>query len=186
MDPLTNVQAEEPERIPFRVTEASKDYDHVPELPVEVLLDNLRSAYNVGALFRTADAAKIRKLILTGITAIPPSKAVLKTSLGAEATVAWEYQPSGLETLERLRTRGYEIAAIETSLHAVDIFDWRPRFPVCVILGNEVDGVKQEMVDMCDTHVRIPMLGLKYSLNVSTAGGIVMYELLRKYRDWKP
>ena len=77
---------------------------------------------------------------------------------------------------------GYEIAAIETSVHAVDIFDWCPRFPVCVLFGHEVDGLSRNLLEMCDTHVRLPMLGLKHSLNVASAGAVVMYELLRKYR----
>ena len=78
--------------------------------------------------------------------------------------------------------RGFEIAAIETSVRAVDLFDWRPRFPVCVVFGHEVDGVGEEIAKRCDTHVRIPMLGHKYSLNVASAGAVVLYELLRKYR----
>jgi tRNA G18 (ribose-2'-O)-methylase SpoU len=82
-----------------------------------------------------------------------------------------------------LRGEGYEIAAVETALHAVDLFDWVPRFPVCVIFGHEVDGIQPDISGLADTHVRIPMLGTKHSLNVATAGGVVIYELLRKYRD---
>ena len=81
------------------------------------------------------------------------------------------------------RRRGYELAVIETGVHSVDLFDWQPQFPVCVIFGNELEGVGPELVSSCDTFVRIPMLGLKHSLNVATAGGIIMYELLRKYRN---
>ncbi len=81
-----------------------------------------------------------------------------------------------------LRARGYEIAAVETTLRSVDLFDWRPAFPVCVLFGHEVDGVHPELLDLCDTHIRIPMLGAKHSLNVATAAGVVLYELLRKYR----
>ena len=83
---------------------------------------------------------------------------------------------------QAIRERGYEIAAIETTVHAVDLFDWTPRFPVCVVFGHEVDGIRPELSALCDTHVRIPMLGAKHSLNVATAGGVVIYELLRKYR----
>jgi tRNA C32,U32 (ribose-2'-O)-methylase TrmJ len=82
-----------------------------------------------------------------------------------------------------MRDRGYEIAAIETTVHAVDLFDWAPRFPVCIVFGHEVEGIRREVSEMCDTHVRIPMLGSKHSLNVATAGGVLMYELLRKYRN---
>lgn len=170
------------ERIPFQVTSGSKPYDKIHHFPVTVLLDNLRSAFNVGSFFRTADAASIQRLVLTGITSAPPHKGVLKTALGAEATVPWEHVEDPRDAAARLRDRGYEIAAIETGVHSVDLFDWRPQFPVCVIFGNELEGVKPELLSVCDTFVRLPMLGLKHSLNVATAGGIVMYELLRKYR----
>ena len=83
---------------------------------------------------------------------------------------------------EALRTQRFEIAAIETSVHSVDLFTWQPKFPVCVLFGNEVDGLQPKLLEMADTHVRIPMLGQKTSLNVATAAGIVLYELLRKYR----
>ena len=170
------------ERIPFQVTAGAQSYDLIRELPVAILLDNIRSIYNVGSFFRTADAAGIEKLYLSGITGSPPHKGISKTALGAEETVPWERVPSTLEMLEGLRGRHYEIAAIETSNHAVDLFDWRPNFPVCVLFGSEVDGLPGELTDRADRHVRIPMLGMKHSLNVATAGGIVIYELLRKYR----
>jgi tRNA G18 (ribose-2'-O)-methylase SpoU len=96
--------------------------------------------------------------------------------------VPWEGHNRPAELVGQLRGRGYEIAAVETSLRAVDLFDWQPGFPVCVLFGHEVGGLAGELLDLCDTHVRIPMLGAKHSLNVATAGGVVLYELLRKYR----
>jgi 23S rRNA (guanosine2251-2'-O)-methyltransferase len=170
------------ERLPFQATAAGALYESVGTLPVAVLLDNVRSMYNVGSFFRTADAASVEKLYLCGITARPPKKAIAKTALGAEETVVWEHAWEPLPLVETIRARGYEIAAVETSVHAVDLFDWAPRFPVCVIFGHEVDGIRPEISALCDTHVRIPMLGAKHSLNVATAGGVVVYELLRKYR----
>jgi tRNA G18 (ribose-2'-O)-methylase SpoU len=170
------------ERIPFQVTCASISYDRIPGLPVSILLDNLRSTYNVGSFFRTADAAGIEKLYLSGITAVPPHKGISKTALGAEQTVPWERVPSVPHLLEDLRARNYEVAAIETSNRAVDLFDWQPSFPVCILFGHEVEGLPEELTERADRHVRIPMLGMKHSLNVATAGGIVIYELLRKYR----
>jgi 23S rRNA (guanosine2251-2'-O)-methyltransferase len=170
------------ERVPFQATPAGEAYQEIGTLPVTVLLDNVRSMYNVGAFFRTADAASIEKLCLGGITGTPPKRAIAKTALGAEETVPWEHAWDALPVVRGLRERGYEIAAVETSVHAVDLFDWRPRFPVCLVFGHEVDGIRREIADLCDTHVRIPMLGTKHSLNVATAGGIVIYELLRKYR----
>jgi 23S rRNA (guanosine2251-2'-O)-methyltransferase len=150
-------------------------------LPAAILLDNVRSLYNVGSFFRTADAVRAERLYLCGITGRPPKRAITKTALGAEETVPWEHTWEPLTLLQSLHARGYEIAAIETAVHAVDLFDWVPRFPVCVVFGHEVDGIRPELSALADTHVRIPMLGEKHSLNVATAGGVVMYELLRKH-----
>jgi 23S rRNA (guanosine2251-2'-O)-methyltransferase len=177
----------------------------MPRLPVVVLLDNVRSMYNVGAFFRAADGVGLEKLWLCGITAHPglglrSKKAISKTALGAEETVPWEHDWDALHVAEGLRRRGFEIAAVETkpegvvsgagsgvdsevgSDFGVDLYAWQPRFPVCVAFGHEVDGLRPELLAMADTHVRIPMMGQKRSLNVATAGGVVLYELLRKWR----
>jgi 23S rRNA (guanosine2251-2'-O)-methyltransferase len=151
-------------------------------LPAAVLLDNVRSMYNVGAFFRAADGVGLEELCLCGITAHPPKRAISKTALGAEEVVAWEHDWDTVRMAEGLRCRGFEIAAIETSLQSVDLFEWQPKFPVCVAFGNEVEGLRPELLEIADTHVRIPMLGQKTSLNVATAAGVVLYELLRKYR----
>jgi tRNA G18 (ribose-2'-O)-methylase SpoU len=170
------------ERLPYLATAAAAPYENLKPLPVSLLLDNVRSLYNVGAFFRTADGAGVEKLYLTGITGHPPNDAIAKTALGADQTVAWEHHPDPVPLLDRLRARNCEIAAVETSLHSVDLFDWHPGFPVCLVFGHEVEGIRKEVLERCDTHVRIPMLGLKHSLNVATAGGVLIYELLRKYR----
>ncbi len=171
------------ERVPFLATSAAEAYDGVRRLPVAVLLDNVRSMYNTGSFFRTGDAAGIEKLILCGITARPPKKEISKTALGAEEQVAWEHTWEPAAAAAEMRARGYEIAAIETSVRSVDLFDWRPRFPVCLMFGHEVDGLRPELLGLADTFVRIPMLGVTHSLNVATAGGVVLFELLRKYRE---
>jgi len=171
------------ERLPFQATQAAAAYDNIRALPVSILLDNVRSMYNVGAFFRTADAAGIEKLYLCGITSHPPKKGISKTALGAEERAPWEHAWDPLPLVAALRARNYEIAAVETSVHAVDLFDWKPSFPVCVVFGHEVDGIRPQIAERCDTHVRIPMLGIKHSLNVATAGGVAIYELLRKYRE---
>jgi tRNA G18 (ribose-2'-O)-methylase SpoU len=147
------------------------------------MLEDIRSAFNVGSFFRTADAVRASRLLLTGITPTPPHSGVLKTALGAESTVQWEYALFGAAALPVLRESGFETAVIETSPHAIDLFDWTPRFPVCIVFGNEIDGVSAPAAAACDVHIRIPMLGMKHSLNVATCGGVVLYELLRKYRD---
>jgi tRNA G18 (ribose-2'-O)-methylase SpoU len=170
------------ERTPFLATGGAAAYESIVSLPVLVMLDNVRSMYNVGSFFRTCDAAGVQKILLGGITAQPPKHAITKTALGAEERVVWEHRMTAAEFVPILRERGCEIAAIETHARSVDLFDWTPRFPVCVMFGHEVDGLRAELLDQADTFVRIPMLGKKHSLNVATAGGIVIYELLRKYR----
>ena len=170
------------DRLPFLATHAGSTYENIPRLPVRVLLDNVRSLYNVGSFFRTADAAGIERLHLCGITGHPPNKALSKTALGSEERVTWTHSWNAVQELGSIRDLGYEIAAVETSVHSVDLFDWVTRFPVCVVFGHEVDGISPTLLERCDTHVRIPMLGSKHSLNVATAAGVVIYELLRTYR----
>ncbi len=170
------------DRLPYLASLGAIPYEGLRALPVAVLLDNVRSLYNVGAFFRTLDAAACQELILCGITGYPPKRAITKTALGADETVAWRREPDALAAAIELQRLGYELAAVETSARAVDLFDWSPRFPVCLMFGHEVDGVRPELLERADTHVRIPMLGRKHSLNVATAGGVVIFELLRKYR----
>lgn len=152
-------------------------------LPVTVLLDSVRSMYNVGAFFRIADGVGLEKLCLCGITAHPPKLAISKTALGAEDTVVWQHDWDAVAMAKQMQGEGLEIVAIETSSHAIDLFEWQPKFPICVAFGNEVGGLQPELLELATTHVRIPMLGHKESLNVATAGGVVLYELLRKYRS---
>ena len=171
------------ERLPYSASASADANLGIKELPVSILLDQVRSLYNVGAFFRLSDAAGIRKLYLCGITAHPPKRALSKTALGAEATVAWEHHWDPLPLVERLRDEGHELVVVETAARAIDLFEWQPRFPVCVVFGHEVEGVRREVAERCDVQVRVPMLGRKHSLNVSVAGGVVAYELLRKYRE---
>ena len=138
--------------------------------------------YNVGAFFRTADGAGIERLFLSGITARPPKNAIAKTALGAEQRVVWQPVDDLSATLHALWVSDHELAAIETSPRAIDVFEWQPQFPVCVLFGHEVDGLPRHLLEAADTHIRIPMLGHKHSLNVASAGAVVMYELLRKFR----
>ncbi|MCU0251463.1 MAG: TrmH family RNA methyltransferase [Vicinamibacterales bacterium] len=167
----------------YQATALGEAYARIERLPVTVLLDNVRSLYNVGAFFRTADAVRAESIVLAGITPTPEDPRIAKTALGAERSVSWSKAADATATIDALRARGVEIAAVETSLHAVDLFDWHPRFPVCVVFGHEVDGIPPALLDRCDVHVRIPTLGTKGSINVATAGGVVLYELLRTYRN---
>jgi 23S rRNA (guanosine2251-2'-O)-methyltransferase len=156
----------------------------VNNLPASVLLHNVRSLYNVGAFFRTCDAVGVTRLHLSGFTGSPPSSGISKTALGAEQTVPWE-RSEPVELIEQQRRAGCEVAAIDTFPDAIDLFDWQPAFPVLVVFGHEVEGLPSDIVTACDTRVRIAMAGAKRSLNVATAGGVVLYELLRKHRGHK-
>ena len=171
------------DRLPFQVTRAALAYDGVAQFPVCILLHNVRSLYNVGAFSGPRMPRQSKGSISRAITGYPPQRAITKTALGAEETVRWEHHRDPAPLVRFLQEHGYELAAIETAVHAVDLFDWQPRFPVCLIFGHETEGISPELSGMCDTHVRIPMLGVKHSLNVATAGGVAVYELLRKYRN---
>jgi 23S rRNA (guanosine2251-2'-O)-methyltransferase len=170
------------ERTPFVATQLAEGYDGVGTLPVQVILHDVRSLYNVGAFFRTADAVQLEQICLSGITGHPPHREIAKTALGAQDHVRWSRPSDPLEYIETLRKLEFEVAAVETSSTAVDLFDWQPRFPVALLFGHEVNGLDGALLASCDTHVRLPMRGVKHSLNVATAGGVVLYELLRKYR----
>jgi 23S rRNA (guanosine2251-2'-O)-methyltransferase len=156
-----------------------------PYLPVVVVLDNIRSLYNTGSFFRTADACAVERLVLCGITPRPDQgsrqrRAIAKTALGAELSVPWEYEADTRTSLSGLRSSGYQIVAVETSPVAVDLYGWTPAWPVCLVFGHERDGVASELDGQFDASVRIPMFGRKRSLNVATAAGVVLYELLRR------
>lgn len=156
-------------------------------LPVTVVLDNVRSLYNTGAFFRTSDACAVERLVLCGITPRPDQgtkqrNAISKTALGAEQSVPWQYAATTASAVDAARAAGCQVTAIETSPGALDLYAWDPIWPVCLVFGHETDGVSPDVAGCCDAHVRIPMLGQKRSLNVATAAGVVLYELLRKYR----
>lgn len=171
------------DRLPFAATPLAESCAGVGTLPIRVILHDIRSLYNVGAFFRTADGMGLERVGLSGITGRPPHRELSKTALGAEDHVQWEGQTEVLSYIDELRRRDYEIAAVETCTQSVDLFDWRPGFPVAVLFGNEVDGLPADLLARCDTHARLPMRGTKHSLNVATAGGVVLYALLRKYRQ---
>jgi tRNA G18 (ribose-2'-O)-methylase SpoU len=155
------------------------------EQRVVVVLDNIRSLYNTGSILRTADASGVERVVLCGITPRPDQggrqrRAIAKTALGAEDAVAWEYQPDAVTALRALTTAGYHTVAVETADHAVNLYQWTPRWPVCLVFGHETDGVSLDLTAHVETVIRIPMLGEKRSLNVATAAGVVLYELLRR------
>lgn len=147
-----------------------------------VVLHDVRSLYNVGSFFRTADGAGVGEVVLSGITARPPRKEIAKTALGAEDVVPWRGVDDLAAWMAEWTRGGGQLAAVETTDAAVDLYEWTPRWPVALLFGHEVDGLPPDILQRCDVHVRVPMLGHKRSLNVATAGGVVMYELLRRRR----
>lgn len=145
-------------------------------LPFAVLVDNVRSLWNVGSIFRTADGCGVSRLVLTGITGYPPRREISKTALGAEQAVAWRYLADPLEALGRLREEGFSPVALESSPRAVPVeaLDWPSR--VCLVVGNEVAGVSPAVLEGCERHVHVPMYGVKSSLNVAVAFGVAAYQ----------
>jgi tRNA G18 (ribose-2'-O)-methylase SpoU len=146
--------------------------------PVSVLCENIRSLYNVGSIFRTSDGAGVEKLYLTGYTGYPPRGEIDKTALGSVESVPWEYRPNEFEVAHDLRKRGYRIVALEHTGRSVPYDRASYDFPLCLVLGNEVRGVTDELLSLCDMAVDIPMHGLKQSLNVTVAYGIVVYHMI--------
>lgn len=142
-----------------------------------LILPNIRSGHNVGACFRTADGAGITKIYLTGYTPRPPHKEILKVSLGAEKTVPWAEAKLTASLLKKLKKQGYWLVALEQTRQSVNIFSWRPRFPLALLVGNEVTGLPPSILKLCDEVVNIPMRGEKSSLNVSVAAGIALYQI---------
>ena len=157
---------------------------NIDKLPVTVILDNVRSAQNVGSFFRTADAFGIEHIALCGISATPPNREIHKTALGAEMSVAWSYYPTTLECVGRLRAEGYRILAIEQIENSTMLNTFRAEEGVkyALVFGNEVDGVDQAVADVVDGAIEIPQVGIKHSLNVSVSAGILMWEMFRQYK----
>ena len=150
---------------------------------MHVVLDNVRSAFNVGSIFRTADAAGIGRLHLCGLCAWPPHPKIEKTSLGAHAYVPWERHETTVEALSKLRAAGVPIVGVEARPDARRLFEMVWPLPVALVFGHEVVGLLDETLDLCDSVVQIPMYGYKNSLNVATAFGIVVYDLVSKVRQ---
>ena len=144
-----------------------------------VVLDNIRSRENVGSIFRTADAAGVAKIYLCGITPAPPHEKISKTALGEEAYVLWESCKQTWRLLDKLKEEGMNIVALEQTKTSRDIFKFKPKFPLVLVLGNEVNGLSPKILKYCDKKLAIPMYGKKESLNVSVAAGIALYQLIK-------
>ena len=160
------------------------DFKEAKKTPIIVILDDIRSLHNIGAIFRTADAFLVEKIYLCGITAIPPNKEIHKTALGATETVVWEYAESVIEVIEKLKDENvvvYAIEQVENSILLQD-FEVKSASKFAIIFGNEVFGVNQEAIKLCNGTIEIPQLGTKHSLNVSVSAGIVVWDLFCKLK----
>lgn len=156
------------------------EYSKSPKFPIILILENVRSAHNVGSLFRTCDALNIKKIILCGYTPTPPHKEITKTALGSASTVHWEHYEHVATVLASLKGQGYTIASLEQTTKSVMIQSAGIKVPLALILGNEVEGVSQVALELSDLILEIPQFGTKHSFNVSIAGGIALWEILRQ------
>ncbi len=163
------------------------EYKTISKTPVVVVLDNIRSCNNIGSVFRTSDALLIEKVYLCGITATPPNAEIHKTALDAEKSVEWEYFEKTEDAVIDLQNKGYKVYAIEQVENSISLPDFYPASgeKVAVVFGNEVKGVQQKVVNICDGSIEIPQFGTKHSFNVSVSAGIVLWDIFRKMQIQK-
>jgi tRNA G18 (ribose-2'-O)-methylase SpoU len=159
-----------------------EDFKEAEKTPLILVLNDIRSLHNIGAVFRTSDAFLIEKIYLCGITATPPNKEIHKTALGATETVNWEYQKDVLSVIEKLKKETVAVFAIEQVENAIFLQDFKTEKgkKYAVVFGNEVYGVSQKAIELCDGSIEIPQLGTKHSLNISVSAGIVVWDLFQK------
>ncbi len=157
----------------------------IPRIPISILVENVRSVHNVGSIFRSGDGFGAEKIYLTGYTAHPPREDLHKTALGAEDAVPWKYYEDPLDAAAVIKKQGIPLILIEQTKQSKSMYEIEWEFPVCFIVGNEVSGVSEELSSMADIHVELPMRGVKQSLNVSVAVGVVGYEFSRYYNQYK-
>lgn len=163
-----------------------EEFRESEKLPLTVVLDNVRSLNNIGSIFHTADAFRVEHIALCGITATPPHREIHKTALGAEDSVDWSYHEDAAECLRGLKERGYKIFAVEQVDDSVMLDDLKtiaPNQPMAIVLGNEIEGVQDSLLPLCDGSLEIPQYGTKHSLNVSCAAAIVIWELSKLMRS---
>ena len=155
----------------------AEEYREAEKVPLTVVLDDVRSMHNVGSVLRTADAFRLEAVWMCGITGTPPHPEIHKTALGAEDSVEWQYFPTATEAVERLKAQGAEVLAVEQAEGATMLHDFQPSPSrhYAIVMGNEVKGVHQEVIDRCHGCLEIPQCGTKHSMNVSVAAGIVIY-----------
>jgi tRNA G18 (ribose-2'-O)-methylase SpoU len=162
----------------------SEEINNSERNPIYVLIDNVRSLYNVGSIFRTSDGAMINKLILCGYTPHPPRHEIEKTALGSTQSVPWEYYKNPIDAIKKLKDAGIIIIALEHTDESIPYYCLKKSdFPMCLVIGNEIKGVQDEILKYADIAIEIPMFGIKQSLNVSVAYGIALYDLVRVLKE---
>ncbi len=161
-----------------------EEFKEVDKLPIVILLDNIRSLNNVGSVFRTSDAFLIEKIYLGGITGTPPHREIQKTALGATESVEWEHAPDPLQLIKKLKADGYKVISIEQVEKSISLSDFSPvdKEKYCLVFGNEVFGVDQELVNASDLCIEIPQHGTKHSLNISVSLGVVIWDFYSKLK----
>jgi len=162
-----------------------EEYHMTPKLPITIVLDNIRSCHNIGSVFRTADALLVEKIFLCGFTAIPPNREIHKTALDAEKSVEWEYVEETEKAVQRLKSSGYKVFAVEQVENSIPLtrFCVEKGSGIALVFGNEVKGVQQSVINQCDGAIEIPQYGTKHSFNISVSVGIVLWEMTRKLSE---
>ena len=165
----------------FSTRPTAEELTQLERFPFYCLIENIRSLYNVGSIFRTSDALRLKCLYLTGYTGKPPRKEIDKTALGSVETVPWKYYQNPLEAVNELKSQKITIIALEHTSMSIPYYEFDYETPFCLMLGNEVEGLSEKLVTQADSAIEIPMFGLKQSLNVTVAYGIVMYHIFTNF-----
>ena len=160
-----------------------EEYKRKEKTPIVLVLDNIRSMSNIGSIFRSADAFCLEKIYLCGITATPPHREINKTALGATDSVDWQYMESTYECVKTLKSKGYTIYSLEQTKNSIMLNDFKvSSIPMAIVVGNEVEGVEQQVIDFCDDVIEIPQFGTKHSLNVSVSCAVVVWEIVKQLK----
>ena len=156
------------------------EFKNVPRNDIYIVLDSLKVTHNIGTILRLADSLLVKKVYICGNTIVPPNRKIKTSSRGAENWVDWEYAENAADVVKKLKEDGVYIVTVEVTDKSVDYREYTPKFPLCLILGREYDGVSQELIDLSDISVHLPLLGLSNSINVSTAASVIMYDAYDK------
>ena len=156
------------------------DFKNLVRNDIYIILDSLKCAHNIGTILRLADSLLVKKVYICGDTIVPPNRKIKTSSRGAEKWTPWEYNESSISVAKSLKEQGVQIVAVEVANNSIDYREFEPKSSVCIVLGREFDGVSQEILDICDCAVHLPLLGMSNSLNVSTAGSVILYDVYAK------